>query len=674
MSAAGPLLLAGGGHSHALILKRWAMDPTRQPARPVLLINRSSTTLYSGMVPALIAGIDPPEAAAIDLRSLCDRAGVAFIHAEIIGMDPGERCLFLAERPPLRFGLLSLDVGAISRPSAEGVAIKPLEPALAFIASEDPNSTNPFTVVGAGAAAMEVVLALRRRWPNRPLRLQARPRGLGPLERRILLDASIDLVTTTEPVVGPRLLCTGSRAPHWLAASGLPVDGDGRLRTDAQLQVEGNEHVFASGDCAVMAAAPRPSSGVWAVRAAIPLARNLEASCLDRPLRPWRPQQEALQLIGDQQGQAWARRGRWQLGPYRWLRQWKRRIDRRFMAGFLSSEPMTSTGPMACRGCAAKLPAQTLEAALVQAGLSGAPEDAARIEGDPPLLQSVDGFPALVSDPWLNGRLTTLHACSDLWACGVRVDSAQAIVTLPVLEAAEQQELLVQTLCGVRSVLEEQQAQLIGGHTLESRDEPPHCPSLGVQLSLCVNGRSASPWRKGGIAAGDVLLLSRPLGTGVLFAAAMAGACRPESLDTVLHFMSSSQHRLLNQLEPHRQAIHACTDVTGFGLLGHLGEMVASSAPLRITLQANRIPAYPEAMERLTEGHCSSLAPANRRSWHWLDGPIQLDAAPSQELLELLVDPQTCGPLLLACPEPTSQTLMEEGPWIQIGNATADHG
>ena len=672
MSSAGLLLLAGGGHSHALILKRWAMDPTRRPARPVVLINRGSTALYSGMVPALIAGIDPSEAAAIDLRSLCDRAGVAFVKAEITGVDPIQRCLALAERPPLRFGVLSLNVGAISRPTAEGMAIKPLEPALALIASEDPHSTIPFTVVGSGAAALEVVLALRRRWPQRPLRLETRPKGPGPLERRILWEASIALVTTPETAVGPRLLCTGSRAPHWLAASGLPVDDDGRLRTDAQLRVEGCEHVFASGDCAVIAAAARPASGVWAVRAAIPLARNLEASCNGLPLRPWQPQRMALQLIGDQQGRAWARRGTWQLGPSQWLWHWKRRIDKRFMAGFRSSEPMSQDKPMACRGCAAKLPAQPLEAALDQAGLSGAPEDAARIEADPPLLQSVDGFPALVSDPWLNGRLTTLHACSDLWACGAKVESAQAIVTLPVLETAEQQELLVQTLCGLRSVLEEQQAQLIGGHTLESRGDPPHCPSLGVQLSLCVNGRSPSPWGKGGISAGDVLLLSRPLGTGVLFAAAMADACPPEALDTVLQQMASSQHPLLDQLEPHRQAINACTDVTGFGLLGHLGEMLASSAPLRITLRTHSIPAYPEALDRLAQGHASSLAPANRRSWRWLDGPIQLDQPPSQALLELLVDPQTCGPLLLACPETTGQALTAEGPWIQIGSAAAE--
>ena len=79
--------------------------------------------------------------------------------------------------------------------------------------------------------------------------------------------------------------------------------------------------------------------------------------------------------------------------------------------------------------------------------------------------------------------------------------------------------------------------------------------------------------------------------------------------------MAQSQHPLLEQLEPHRSSIHACTDVTGFGLLGHLGEMLASSPPLQITLCTETIPAYPDALTLLSQGHRSSLAPANRHSW-----------------------------------------------------------
>ena len=102
--------------------------------------------------------------------------------------------------------------------------------------------------------------------------------------------------------------------------------------------------------------------------------------------------------------------------------------------------------------------------------------------------------------------------------------------------------------------------------------------------------------------------------------------------------------------------------------------MLASSPTLQITLFAESMPAYPDALELLSQGHRSSLAPANRRSWRWLDGPVQLDQSPSQALLELMVDPQTCGPLLLACPSTTAEILMAQGPWIQIGSAATGHG
>ena len=676
MSAAGQLLLAGGGHSHALVLKRWAMQPQRRPQHSITLVNRTSSALYSGMVPGLIAGLYQRDELAIDLRQLCDRAGVAFVEAEITGLNLQQKCLSLRNRPQLHFDLLSLDVGAESRPSATGIPIKPLEASLAFLENEGERDPRPLRVIGAGAAGLEVVLALRRRWPERALQLQQRRGQLDPTLQQVLQQARITLIDDDAPHSGPCLLCTGSQGPAWLATAGLPLDPDGRIRTDRCLRVEGHPSLFASGDCAVISTAPRPASGVWAVRAGRPLATNLEAACQDRPLRPWHPQRQALQLIGSDQDAAWARWGAWRLGPSPLLWRLKQHIDRTFMDGFQQPAAMADAAPMACRGCAAKLPAQPLAAALDRVGLGGKPEDAAPLDEHPGLLQSMDGFPALVSDPWLNGRLTALHACSDLWACGAAVTSAMATITLPMLPGDEQQELLVQTLSGIRSVLDEQGAELIGGHTMESRSATPVPASLGIQITLTVNGTSSSnkPWRKSGLRRGDALLISRPLGTGVLFAGAMAGATSARDLDTALSGMACSQHTLLQQVEPVREAIHACTDITGFGLLGHLGEMLESDSGLTVQLDGHAIPAYPGVLDLFDRGVSSTLAPSNRASWRWLDGPVRVNQPPSASLLELLVDPQTCGPLLLACSRGAAKQLIQDGPWIQIGSATDAHG
>ena len=722
-------VLAGGGHSHVLLLRRWAMHPHRRPKGVITLVNRSSTTLYSGMVPGLIAGLYSHDQVAIDLRRLAEEAGVAFVQAEIQSLDLTSQTLQLEGRLPLPFTQLSLDVGAISRPVAADrsppagslVPIKPLEPALALLESQNGNSPDPFHVVGSGLAGVEVALALRHRWPTRPIHLLAR---IDRLDRRLakaLRQAEVHVdyqpadveATTPLTAISAGLICSGSRAPGWLAASGLPCcSRSGRVLTNNTLQVIEHPEIFASGDCGLIDTDRRPPSGVWAVRAAIPLARNLEAACQNQPLRPWTPQRKALQLLGGVQGgrlTAWALWGSLMLGPHPLLWRWKQRIDRRFMQRFQASamskaEASADGDPMLCRGCAAKLPAATLEAALSSAGVGGlatAPEDAAVIPTDAlgqktPLLQSVDGFPALVSDPWLNGRLTALHACSDLWACGACVQSAQAVITLPLAPASIQQQLLAQTISGIRSALVPQKAMLIGGHTLEDRNPAPDPCSLGLQLALTVQGSPRrNLWPKRALQAGDQLLLSRPLGTGVLFAAAMTGAARPEDLDTALCQMQTSQHSLVEQLsaleQHHPGHLHAATDITGFGLLGHLGEMLGDTAKdrerLQVQLDANRIPALPGALALLAAGYTSSLAPANRRAWSLLDAPASAkQPAPvglhlaqqkanhkhHRALLELLIDPQTCGPLLISVtPTFAADLLSQPGhSWHIIGRVS----
>ena len=196
-----------------------------------------------------------------------------------------------------------------------------------------------------------------------------------------------------------------------------------------------------------------------------------------------------------------------------------------------------------------------------------------------------------------------------------------------------------------------------------------------MQITLTVNGNSsAPPWLKSGLRIGDAVLISRPLGTGVLFAGAMTGASKAADLDAALRGMASSQHTLLQQLAPLREGIHACTDITGFGLLGHLGEMLQNTQELTIQLDGAAIPAYPGALELFERGFSSTLAPSNRSAWQWLESTVQLQQPPSAALLELLVDPQTCGPLLLACSSDAATQLTRSGPWIQIGSAAAAHG
>ncbi len=713
------LVLAGGGHSHALLLLRWLMRPAlRPPGTLVTLVNRSSTALYSGTLPALVAGLVDLDGCRIDLRSLCSRAGVGFVRAEIVGLDLPTRQLRLQDRPPLRFDRLSLDVGAETAAvgqaglGATGQPVKPLEPFLAWLAALVPGSA--VRIRGGGASAVELALALRRRGLAPRLLLRGKGLALGSsaanrLAERLLAAAAIPLERGVADTARADLLCTGSRAPAWLAAAGLPVDpASGRVRTEASLQVIGHPQLLAVGDCGLIAADPRPASGVWAVRAAPVLAANLRRSLAapPEPLRPWRPQARALQLLGDGGWSAAGPRalalwGPLALGPSPLLWRWKRWIDQRFLERFRAGAG--SPGAMACRGCAAKLGAAPLEGALARlegiAAAGQAPGDDAVAEGSlldgsaspspdarqpqdaaiagsladgTALLQSVDGFPALVDDPWLNARLTTLHACGDLWASGAELVSAQALVTVPEAAAAMQEELLLQTLAGVRSVLDPLGAPLLGGHTLEGRD------GAGLALALTVNGRvaPAQQWLKGPLRPGERLLLCGPLGSGLLFAAAMAGAARPEWIDAALERMQINQAPLVGILAAH--GCRACTDVTGFGLLGHLGEMLrpeADSGPRRVELDGAALPVHAGVWELLEQGWASTLAPANARALALLEGPVRWrpggadpdgrgDAgrprpAPSKAALEaLVIDPQTCGPLLAALPAERAEAAL----------------
>ena len=721
------LVLAGGGHSHALVLRRWAMHPRLRPKGLITLVTRNSTNIYSGMLPGVISGIYQLDESLIDLRYLAYKAGIAFIAAEIIGIEPYNNRLLIKGRHPIGYTKLSLDIGSETYLDQDifpidsqdsVIPIKPFDKLFFWLEKQDEfadsEDSPPLTVVGSGIASIEIALALRKRWPLRSLKLNAYKGSIRKKFTSFLIDQNIKVVSS-KYFQGATVLCTGNQAPKWIKESQLPLNKSGRIITADTFQVINHLNIFAVGDCAFIKGKEAPASGVLAVKAARPLAKNLERSIRCFRLIRWNPKKTVLKLIGAQRKSkssiSWALYGKFLIGPNKLLWSLKKFIDKRFMKKFSYISSMNSSARVkrnACRGCAAKIDSITLKSALKDVSLDelvNQPEDAVLIRSslnEGSWLQSIDGFPALLSDPWLNARLTALHACSDIWARGSSVLSAQALISLPPLRESLQRELLAQCLSGIKSAIEPQDAELVGGHTFESRGELSEPLSLGIEISLSVNGIIDSqniPWGKGGLQPDDDLLINRSLGTGVIFAAAMEGIVRPGDFDDLLLQISQSQHNCLKELrEKHLDPsdpvhVNACTDITGFGLLGHLGEMLSasnfnrskSSLPLiNIQLFAESIPSFSGAKELFAKGYSSTFAPKNRTFFSMLEkqdylpqeinlllGDITFESDAHQIIKELIVDPQTCGPLVISCPVKGANDLVEKGNWKRIGSIKA---
>jgi selenide, water dikinase len=670
------LVLVGGGHAHVHVLKRFGMRP--MPGVRVTLIACDIETPYSGMLPGYVAGYYRFDECHIDLMRLARFAGARLVHDEVVGLDRERRELLCRDHPPVRYDFVSLDIGITPRrrevtgAAEHTIAVKPIDrfarrwEALIERARELPRLR--LAVVGGGAGGVELALAARRRLAT----ILATPPELTLITREALLpshnsqvrakfmrlfaekgirvaigDAVIrveagrlHLASGAAIEFDETLWVTEAAAAPWLAETGLKLDANGFVEVDQYLRSSSDELVFAAGDVAAMQDHPREKSGVYAVRAGPKLAANLRRALSGKPLKRAVPQRRALALIGTGDAYAVASRGRFTAeGAWLWrLKQW---IDRRWMGGYTDLPVMAAeAGEMRCGGCAAKVPADVL--GRVMARLSpmssdavtiGPGDDAALVSfpGAPPLLQTVDFFRALVDDPYLFGRIAATHALGDIYAMGGMPETALAIATLPPARAEITEHDLFHMIKGGAAVLEEAGAVLVGGHSAEGAE-----PGLG----FAITGRTQPGrlLRKGGLRPGDRLILTKPLGTGAILAAEMRGLARARhvigAIETMLQPAAAASAIFADNVAT------ACTDVTGFGLLGHLLEMLAASAA-DARLDPEAIPALDGALEIIASGVTSSLHPSNLSALASL-----ADADPGSPLAALLIDPQTAGGLL----------------------------
>ncbi len=713
------LVLIGGGHTNVLLIKKWLMRTKLMPKIPVSIISRDSHLVYSAMFPSVISKSISLEESLIDIKSLAKSAKVSFIEEEVKDIDFNLKKIVLSNRPSVNYSKLVLNYGSQTIVPKEfetlvknrnAFPIKPFLRAYNLIQKEDIiDSVNelPFVIVGSGLAAIEVSYALRKRWRDRSLKLLCDPRKINNTILKSLRNSHIDLVENLSFDYGKILLCTGNTSPLWVQKKLLDSDSNGRLITNQNLQLKSYSGVFAAGDCAVVDSAKRPASGVFAVKVVNTMAQNLKKDIEGGSLKKWFPQRTGLQIVNifpSHNQKAFAIYRNFVFGPSTLFWILKHKIDLNFINKFRSkrqsmrsSEKNISLND--CRGCAAKIPQIVLNKSLITSNLdsfASSPEDSVAIyqNGQDIILQSVDGFPALVSDPWLNAKITTLHACSDLWACGAKLSSAQALISLPKVEREIQSYLFSQSLQGIKSTVDDHGGKLLGGHTFEARSLVNKPYSLGIDISLTVQGilkNGAKPWLKSGMNDGDILMMSRPLGVGIYFAGQMQNINMLSGSSEIMNSLVKSQQDLIDEIfhfqDQFRDSlINAATDITGYGFIGHLKEMIESSnlyrernnlEPVKVLLDLFAFKAYPGVFDLIRKDVKSTFFESNKEIFDKIyRGNKQnriinflnensLDQETFNEKISLLLDPQTCGPLLISCNSKYENVLKDK--WYKVG-------
>ncbi|MDG1113170.1 MAG: selenide, water dikinase SelD [Pseudomonadales bacterium] len=693
------LVLLGGGHTHIGVLRMLGMHP--EPDLKVTLVSPSRETPYSGLLPGVVSGHFPEEDLYIDLGRLCQFAGAELILATATGVDPNGSEIGLENRPSLAYDYLSIDVGiepALTDLTEFDEALVPVKPISGFMARfnlvyEQYRGGGAFAIVGAGAAGLELAFALNHRFggkaegnglqkpifylcqaaaeilPEAPGRLRANiqkalaAQGIQfqPQFRAVRQGAG-QLVSAGGAVleVDQVFWATGAAPQSFLKNSELALTPSGFIAVNAQLQSVSHPNVFAVGDAADMVEQPRPKAGVYAVRQAPVLFKNLIKNHRGQTLTRFKPQQRYLSLISLGEQTALGYKGSfWGSGRSLW--RLKRHIDYRFLDLFknlpLMTQPSAANKQVLdpstqCRGCGAKVASSILSDVLSQLDPDGGRvlDDSAVLT--PPIgelmIQSVDAFRPIIDDPYVLAKIAVVHAVSDIYAMGGRVGPIMVNLTLPYGSESITRSLLQQVMAGVLSQTKAEGGQLVGGHTAEG---------LELNITVSVTGWASSGHIKTsrGAQLNDHLVLTKALGTGTLFAASMRGQAAPSWISDAVSMMLQS-NRAAGALVA-APSVHAVTDVTGFGLAGHLQSMLVAGQGVDLILP--HLPVLKGALTSLSElGVYSTAHEKNQRA----ATSVRTQAFSDQRLLarqSLLFDPQTSGGLLISVAPDASQDLVD---------------
>lgn len=308
-----------------------------------------------------------------------------------------------------------------------------------------------------------------------------------------------------------------------------------------------------------------------------------------------------------------------------------------------------------CAGCGAKVGAGTLCNLLTGFQTHYDPnllvgydksDDASvyRVSDELAIVQTTDFFPPIVDDPFMYGQIAATNALSDIYAMGGEPKLALNIMCIP---EKMDKETVQEILRGGYAKAYEAGAIITGGHTIHGTE-----PIYGLAVTGFVKPENV--WTNSGAQPGDVLLLTKPLGVGILTTAAKAGLVEQELLDKLYVQMSTLNKYAHDVLVNY--SVHACTDVTGFALLGHCLEMAQGSG-VTVHLKAQAVPYHEEAYEMADMGFIPAGAYRNR---DFAEAGVRVVGEVARALQDIFYDPQTSGGLLCAVPAAEAEACLAE--------------
>jgi selenide, water dikinase len=699
------VILVGGGHSNIQVIKAWAMNaPTN--AKLILISSNAYAPYSGMLPLYLmgkytfdqihfdlrricsLANVEfiESEVTAIDrfkkLVKLKNRPNVSFDIISInVGITPAQTFQFNADS----LGITLFSLKPISK------LIKSFEYFLTIVKTWPDDKVINVSMIGGGAAGVEVALAIdiRLKKMNKLHQLTLFQRSEKLIHNHskkaslLLYDklqiAGIEVKLQTEIshfdnnvlfdtkgrtyTADFTFFSTDAKAPRWFEKSGLPICEKGFLKVNKYLHLEDDPHFYSAGDCIKFSEFDLPKAGVYAVRQGPVLKNNILYNLGYKNKKIiYKPQKTILGLIHCGENETIYSKGQIVASGKRFFKL-KDYIDNKFMKNFSvpfflyhqkNMKGMKGMKGMreidylrpdeinTCGGCGSKVSPDILYGILhseefkqFENVLPAILDDAPSFESPSgEISSSIDGFRPFINDPYLFGKIATLHALSDLAANGAQPLNVNLSITAKIAPQKFQLYELKQMMFGVCEVLKKHNMKIIKGHTNEGTES---------NLTLSVNGISNHhSFKKNNLNEGDILILTKPIGSGILLRALMLGECQGDWCRELIDELLKDNLDINNTLNSF--SISAMTDVTGFSLFGHLCEML-TGVNLKADINFNNIKTMNGVDELLQKNISSHLAPklAEYYSPYLLNEPSFDTRA--------MFDPQTNGGLLIAIEE-----------------------